>query len=171
MSIHTNPLDYVKIAAPCSADWERMSGTEQVRFCDQCSLHVYNLSGMKKREAESLIASTEGRLCVRFYRRADGTILTDNCPVGLRALKRRLSRIATATVSAVFSFLAGVGSHAALNVDNAPEQSQGDMGAIVYTATAEAKDQSRTEMDKTIAAPPKDFSIMGGVFVGRMPAR
>lgn len=107
MSKRTSPLDHVTVAAPCNVGWENMVGNEQVRFCGQCSLNVYNLSGMTKREAEHLVAQTEGRLCIRYYRRADGTILTRNCPVGLRALKRRLSRMARATISAVLSFLAG----------------------------------------------------------------
>jgi hypothetical protein len=63
---------------------------------------------MTKPEAEHLVAQTEGRLCIRYYRRADGTILTKNCPVGLRALKRRLSRIANVSISAVLSFFAGI---------------------------------------------------------------
>jgi hypothetical protein len=105
----TSPLDYVRVAAPCPADWERMTGDERVRFCNQCNLHVYNLSGMTKREAETLVANAEGRLCVRFYRRADGTILTRNCPVGLRAIKQRVSRTLGAALSAVISFFAGFG--------------------------------------------------------------
>src|SRR5947209_8884793 len=105
----TNPLDGVRVAAPCPADWEKMVGDERMRYCGQCNLHVYNLSGMTKREAEALITNTEGRLCVRFYRRGDGTVLTRNCPVGLRALKQRASRIAGATLSAVLGFFAGVG--------------------------------------------------------------
>src|ERR1044072_9588384 len=109
MMSHHNPPDNVKISAPYPANWEEMIGSEQVRFCRHCSLNVYNLSGMSKQEAEALIASTEGRLCVRFYRRSDGTILTDNCPVGLRALRRRRSRIKTAIISAALSFLAGLG--------------------------------------------------------------
>ncbi|MGH9903811.1 MAG: hypothetical protein ACRD68_18535, partial [Pyrinomonadaceae bacterium] len=48
-------------------------------------------------------------------RRADGSILTQNCPVGLRALKRRMSRMANATISTVLSFLAGVGVHLGLS--------------------------------------------------------
>jgi hypothetical protein len=115
MSKHTNPLDQVRVAAPCPADWERMVGDERVRFCDRCSLHVYNLSGMTRREAESLVTNTEGRLCIRFYRRADGTILTRNCPVGLRALKQRVSRIAGAALSAVLGFFAGVGLDLGVN--------------------------------------------------------
>lgn len=108
MSQRPSPLDYVTVAAPCSAGWENMIGDERVRFCGQCSLNVYNLSAMTKQDAERLVTQTEGRLCVRFYRRADGTILTNNCPVGLRALKRRLSRIASASASAVITFFAGI---------------------------------------------------------------
>lgn len=103
-----SPLDHVTVAAPCNVGWDNMVGNKRVRFCGQCSLNVYNLSAMSKGEAERLVFQTEGRLCVRYYRRADGTILTKNCPVGLRALKRRLSRIASASVSAVLSFFAGI---------------------------------------------------------------
>lgn len=108
MALHTNPLKHVRVAAPCRADWNRMTGNAQVRFCDSCSQNVYNLSSMTRREAEALIRNTEGRLCIRFYRRADGSIMTRNCPVGLRALKRRVSKIANAAASAVFTFLAGL---------------------------------------------------------------
>jgi hypothetical protein len=55
---------------------------------------------MTRREAEALLRETEGRLCARLYRRADGTILTENCPVGLRAIGRRISRMAGAAMSA-----------------------------------------------------------------------
>src|SRR5215467_11855455 len=105
----TNPLDHVRIAAPCSADWDSMFGNEQVRFCAQCKLNVYNLSEMTKADAELLIARAEDRLCVRYYRRRDGSILTQNCPVGLRAIKRRLSRVASAVGSALVTFFAGLG--------------------------------------------------------------
>lgn len=103
-----SPLDHVTVAAPCSVGWDSMVGDERVRFCGQCSLNVYNLSAMSKSDAERLVSQTEGRLCVRYYRRTDGTILTKNCPVGLRALKRRASRIASASLSAVLSFFAGI---------------------------------------------------------------
>lgn len=126
---YTNPLDRVTVASPCSADWDEMIGDERARFCGQCKLNVYNLSGMTRRQAESLIASAEGRLCVRFYRRADGTILTENCPVGLRAVKRRLSRVLSATLSAILSFLAGLGLYTALD----EREPMTTMGAIAVT--------------------------------------
>ena len=109
MSKFTSPLDEVRVASPCPADWGRMVGDERVRFCGSCELNVYNLSGMTRREAEALVTNTEGRLCVRFFRRADGTILTRNCPVGLSAVKRRVARVAGSVLSAVVAFLAGLG--------------------------------------------------------------
>jgi hypothetical protein len=94
-------LDRVSIAAPCPADWDSMPGTDQVRHCSQCNKNVYNLSAMTRREAEALLREKEGQLCTRLYRRADGTILTENCPAGLRAIGRRVSRVAGAAMSAV----------------------------------------------------------------------
>jgi hypothetical protein len=105
----TSPLDHIKIAAPCSADWDQMFSFEdkRVRFCSQCNLNVYNLSEMSRQEAEALINKTEGRLCVRFYRRADGSILTQNCPVGLRAIKRRVAWVAQVVLGMALSFASG----------------------------------------------------------------
>ncbi len=109
MSRFLHPLNHVRVAAPCAADWARMHGNDRVRFCDRCNLNVYNLSAMSLRESEQLIMRTEDRLCVRFYRRADGTVLTQNCPVGLHALKRRISKIAGAIFAAVTSFFVSTG--------------------------------------------------------------
>jgi hypothetical protein len=55
---------------------------------------------MRSAEIESLVRNREGRLCARFYARPDGTLLTQNCPVGLRTKVRRLSRAAAAMLSA-----------------------------------------------------------------------
>jgi hypothetical protein len=124
MPAYTNPLEHVKVAAPCPADWGKMVGDERMRYCDRCSLHVYNLSGMTRREAEALVTSAEGRLCVRFYRRADGTILTQNCPVGLSALKRRAAHVATATVTAMLGFFAALGLNFGIERALSPETMQ-----------------------------------------------
>ena len=81
-----------------------MEGDERVRFCGECRKNVYNLSAMSRAEAEALVSETEGRICVRFYQRRDGTVLTDNCPVGLRKARRWLS-MQLAAISAVFAGL------------------------------------------------------------------
>ncbi len=105
MSKSTSLLDKTYVATPCTADWERMEGDAKKRFCGQCSLYFYNVSALSRGEAEALIARAEGRLCMRLYRRADGTVITRDCPVGLRAVRRRVARAAGATFAAVLSFL------------------------------------------------------------------
>jgi hypothetical protein len=104
----TNPLDNIHVASPCPANWNEMYGNERKRFCGDCKLNVYNLSDMTRQEAENLLLNSEGRLCVRFFRRADGTVLTKNCPVGWQAVKRRVSRIATAAFSIFAGLFTGV---------------------------------------------------------------
>jgi hypothetical protein len=101
-------LDDIRVASPCAADWNRMAGDDRARFCASCRKNVYNLSAMTREEAERLILEKEGRLCVRYFRRADGTILTRDCPVGLARLRRRLWAawgVAAALVSAAGAFL------------------------------------------------------------------
>jgi hypothetical protein len=63
---------------------------------------------MTREEAEDLIRRTDGRLCVRFYKRRDGTILTRNCPVGLRAIKERLTGTSAAIIKGLLTLLASV---------------------------------------------------------------
>jgi hypothetical protein len=133
MARFRNPLDQVQVAAPCPADWDQMIGSERVRFCGQCSLNVYNLSSMTRAEAEHLIARTEGRLCVKFYRRRDGSIITKDCPVGLRAVGRRVSYIAKAVASMVLGLFAGLGVHEAFsNIGSFTERRT--MGVMVRNA-------------------------------------
>lgn len=109
MSKFSNPLDNIKIASPCLQDWNAMIGVGRKRYCGECKLNVYNLSQMTRQEAENFLINSEGRLCVRFYRRADGTILTQDCPVGWQAVKKRVSRAATAFASLIFAALSGIG--------------------------------------------------------------
>lgn len=78
-------LDQITIASPCAADWHDMQGDDRRRFCAQCKLHVHDLRAMTRDEAEALLqAAGQGRVCVRLHRRADGRVLTRDCPVGLR---------------------------------------------------------------------------------------
>lgn len=85
-------LAKVNVASPCTTRWDAMDGDDKARFCGQCEKHVYNLSAMTSDEAAALIRNTEGRLCVRYYRRADGTMLTADCPVGANAKRARTTR-------------------------------------------------------------------------------
>ena len=106
----TSLLDHIKIASPCSADWNEMYGDNRKRFCSECRLNVYNLSEMTQREAENFLFEAEGRVCVRLYRRKDGTVINQDCPVGWQAIKQRVSRVATATFGLIVGFFGGLWS-------------------------------------------------------------
>jgi hypothetical protein len=126
-------LHDIRIASPCPAKWEQMAGDDRIRWCAACNLNVYNLAELTEREIRQLLARREGRLCVRLYQRRDGTTLTRDCPVGVRAAMRRLSRVA----GALFSTLAlpFVGTAQSLQ-SNAP-QSDGPKPSLVWPANHE----------------------------------
>jgi hypothetical protein len=102
-------LDDISVASPCPASWDGMKGDARVRNCGECKKNVYDLSSLTRAEAEKLIFQHEGSVCVRFFRRADGTILTADCPVGLAARARRTARRAASFVASLFglAFLVG----------------------------------------------------------------
>ena len=100
-------LDRVRIASPCPVKWEQMEGDDRQRYCHQCKLNVYNFAELPESDAERLIRETEGRLCGLLYRRADGTIITKDCPVGLAAIRRRMRRIVARVAAALFFVLGG----------------------------------------------------------------
>lgn len=117
-----------------------MIGDDRVRFCPQCKLNVYNFSAMPETEIERLIVRHDGRLCARWYRRADGPVLTSDCPVGFRAKVKRVSKVAGAVLSA----LVGASPLIAQNPSKPPEPSltqiqttNHDEGTIVVKVTDE----------------------------------
>ena len=94
-------LDNIRIAAPCSAEWAAMTGDERVRHCGDCKKNVYNISELTRDEAEALIVAKEGKLCVRYYQRTDGTILLKDCSIGVSRRRRR--RIVAAGAAAMLA--------------------------------------------------------------------
>ena len=160
----SNPLDNIRIASPCNADWDEMIGNDRARFCGQCKLNVYNLSSMTREEAELLIGRTEGRLCVRYFRRADGSVMTKDCPVGLRAIRRRMSYVARAAGSAVLGFLAGLGLYAIRQ----PSPGFTTMGAIAVPMRTLPVVQQPPSIQEPYAIIERGQPGMGRVSVGKM---
>lgn len=101
----TNPtlINNLRVASPCPTSWDSMSGDERVRFCQLCQLNVYNLSEMTAVEVEKLVLTTEGRICGRLYQRADGMMITRDCPEGLAAIRKRVARRVSAVLTAILS--------------------------------------------------------------------
>jgi hypothetical protein len=139
-----------------------MIGTDRVRFCGQCSLNVYNLSAMTRDQAESLIAANEGRLCVRFYRRNDGSIITQDCPVGLRAVRARVSYWTKAATAGLLTFFAAIGLQS-LSSNFHPFAPRMTMGSI-----SEPVDDVLVQGGMQLSEPGPPVS-MGQAFLKRTP--
>lgn len=104
---HQSFIHDIQIASPCKAEWNFMTGDEQKRYCHECKLNVYNISAMTLPEAEELIISSEGKVCVRMYRRTDGTVITKDCPVGFAAKLRARAAKVSAGVAAIIALVLG----------------------------------------------------------------
>ena len=65
----TSPLDHLKIAAPCPADWDQMFSfeDERVRFCSQCNLNVYNLSKYEQGRGPKLSSQKPKAACASDF--------------------------------------------------------------------------------------------------------
>ena len=97
-----HPFDRIRVARPCNSSWDLMTGDGRKRHCSNCSKDVYNVEGLSRDEAMDLLMEGEGTVCMRLYRRPDGTILTADCQ-GSRAVvgRSRLKVVAAAAAAAV----------------------------------------------------------------------
>lgn len=148
---NTALLQNLAIRIPCTESWDTMQGDERVRHCGLCKKNVYNLSAMPQAEAAAMLAqNVDGELCVRFYRREDGTVMTSDCSasprVKLRQAMRTLPRVA-----------AGVAGAAA-------------MAAAVVHSIPKYLDGSRSELSAVHASITPDSLPMGNMTMGAPPA-
>jgi hypothetical protein len=144
----------LQVATPCKADWSKMTGDERVRHCAQCQLNVYNLSELTEAEGQALIEKTEGRICARYFARPDGTVLTKDCPVGVKRKRR------------TFGFsLAALASLAVLPFLSSPAECQlDDAGARV--SVRQLIDAVKVKLGLRVSAP-RVYPVMGGLAVPR----
>jgi len=102
MPASRDTVNGIRIASPCDMSWDEMEGDGRKRFCTGCRLHVFNISEMDVEEAAQMISDSTDRLCVRLYRRRDGSVLTQDCPVGLRAaIRRRVAAFASSVAMGI----------------------------------------------------------------------
>ena len=112
MSRTSHLLDQIEIPSPCDADWDAMIGNDQVRFCGHCSKSVNNLSEMTRKRALELVSRSKGRLCIRYYKRPDGSVQTRDTQSQLYRIKRRASKIAAGAFSAALGLSASAAAQA-----------------------------------------------------------
>ncbi|MEP6810259.1 MAG: hypothetical protein ABI992_08460, partial [Chthoniobacterales bacterium] len=66
-----------EITTPCPKRWAEMQGDASTRFCEECQLHVQNLSVMSERRAADILRRSHSEhVCVTYTRRVDGSMVT-----------------------------------------------------------------------------------------------
>jgi len=144
-------LDNLRIASPCRASWAAMTGDERVRECARCDKQVFDLSAMTRDAAEELLATRGITACVRFYQRADGTVMTADCPVGARKQRRKL-----AVAAGVIAAGAGAAGIAAI-ARRAPPAEKVDATIVVETTAPD----DEWPLDVEHESPPLHLSRGG----------
>jgi hypothetical protein len=141
-------LESITVTTPCSEPWAKMVGDDRVRFCGRCDKNVYNLSAMTTGEAEALLDAHGASLCVRFWKRPDGTVLTTDCPVGAKRRRRRRLVVTAVAVAA------------------------GALGAVWALTERPARiDGPDLHVEAHVApAPPPEPAIQGGMSMEPPPA-
>lgn len=159
-------LAKIRVATPCRADWNEMTGDARVRHCAQCKKDVFNLSEMSREQAERLIIAKNGDLCARYYQRHDGTILLADCSVGL-AQKRKTRVVAAGAMALLAS--TPVAAIALRTKTHAPQPKVVVTGVVEVDPVPEPPQPPHPEhtvvMQGDIGAPPPEEPtvIMGGM--------
>ena len=159
MNAH-NFLQHVTVASPCNARWADMAGDERARFCHLCQKQVYDLSALTAAEAGALIREKEGNLCGRFYQRADGTMLTADCPVGVAHFWHGVRNVVYAGIAAIALILVGTRARPS-KTDNATTSSFSQS----TSAPALLWDKVATAFKACLGIPntPRRILIMGKI--------
>ncbi len=157
------------VAEPCPAKWDDMIGDDKIRLCAQCNLNVHNTRMMTDEEVLQLVldAASGKRVCARLYKRADGTLLTQNCPVGVSRLRERV-KCAAAWAAGALAFLVSTAVQAAPGKQGAE---QGKKPVFHGTVQTDTPGVTRvTNKPSATAAPAPTAVNIGGSFDGQMVA-
>ena len=94
-------IQQLRIASPCSVEWDSMIGNDRVRFCEHCQLSVHHVDSLTRKQLRRLIARSHGRVCVNYTR----SQTQPTFPI-LHKIGRRTSALAAGAFSASLSISA-----------------------------------------------------------------
>jgi hypothetical protein len=98
----------LRIASPCEMPWSAMDGDDRTRHCGQCDRKVYNVARLSADEVVALLQASDRPPCLQLWRRADGTVLTTDCPIGARRLRNRRRAPLAMTLTALLAACGGL---------------------------------------------------------------
>ena len=111
------------IKSPCTQDWESMTGTDVIRFCEHCQLSVRDISKLSHKQFRKLRAKSGDRLCVRYVTPTDEA--QRSTPV-LHRISKRASVLAAGAFTASISVPSLIGATLPINLQPATFSVQTD---------------------------------------------
>ncbi|MBP6744192.1 hypothetical protein KA344_03120 [bacterium] len=145
----------IMIASPCTVDWNTMDGDDRVRVCGACKHNVYDTSKLTTKEILDLMAA-DSKACLKIYRRADGTLLTEDCPFGLRTLRRgarTASKIAASLWALALSFASVSAQPSAIKTEGEPRPKSASKKAKAKAEKSQTPISEIKGATSNIAAP------------------
>jgi hypothetical protein len=131
------------IPTPCHEDWNKMTPTQQGKFCGSCNKHVVDFSLMSDQQILSFLSRQSGKLCGRF----DADQLQR--PLVETKIKKKKSWWMTLIMPLLFLFER---SHA-----------QGAVSIVKADTTVSPVDRQPQIMGKLIYPPIKEKTVTGKV--------
>lgn len=156
----------LKVASPCSASWDEMTGDDAMRHCGSCDKDVFQISNMSTEQVETFLLARRGLgTCVRFYQRADGTLLTSDCSVGKKA-KRKKRLVTVASAAALGASALGLGYGLSPNAPQSNAKPASKLQAAdpkVDAPTPEIQPEQLLEVKGQMQTEPEVHPRMGTV--------
>lgn len=158
-------LQRIHIASPCNVPWESMRGDDHVRHCASCDKEVFDLSSLTREQAEALLIEKNGKLCATYYRRADGTILTADCDVGVAKKKKARRKAAVIAVGLAASAAGAIASAFAMREQQHEGTCENTVPTQAIDTTTGTQQLGVTVTPTTPTQPPSMERIRGDVGV------
>jgi hypothetical protein len=98
----------IRIATPCSVDWESMNPRATGRFCGDCKKVVHDLSSLGEAAAKRLLASAPAELCVRYLHDEYGNVwFRDTSLLSPANLRKKAAGLAALAVAPLLTACMG----------------------------------------------------------------
>ncbi len=141
---------HLRIASPCTVDWERMTPADRGRFCGDCKKVVRDLSRMTEREATELVRGARaGELCVRYVYDRRGKVFFAPSPDLFLARAKRAGAAAAAV-------MALTGCNAILHEESEGTPVMGDVAYMPEQDLGDAAPDAAPDADARADAPHDD---------------
>jgi hypothetical protein len=135
-----SPIVDFRPATPCASQWDSMTGSGRIKFCQQCKLQVYDFATTEMPEAKEMIFKQEGKENFLLFKRKDSKFLTSDCPVGVK-------RKQTMLVLYAVGFMLVIGC--AIVVANQPPPPP---PTVTVNSSSAGQDTSESEINRNVTS-------------------